>query len=353
MLKTKSIFTTTFEKANNKHSLSYVKKSLAKKIGSGILLAALAIFASETATYNSNANKMDALVSYKINYYANLSDYNTLKTQINNFNYTDSDFNKDLTTFKYLYTTEGNNVYQQMVNHNSLAYASRFASLIAIQHKYIDVNKKYQELLSQSKNIKMKNGEDINSYSYLLSSNIEDKANSIQFKKYISTAFKIGNNYTGYGTGLSLDKPIYDNMSALLKEKGYNENILFLPYDFLSSKAKYYEQDKSKEFIRIENDYKKNSDDYMLSLYKSGDMNKLRELFRMSRAFNYIITEKPLNDNKNNIDLQFSALNVALYSINSNFYYDTYEQLVSFQKLKGNLTPEKKAYYDNPLSFYY
>lgn len=349
MLKTQNIFSTKFK---NTSSILKFKKSFTKKIAAVIFLTAFAMVTWDLSVINTGAIKMDNIATYKINHYNSLIDYSNFKKEINNFVYTDNDFNKDLTTFKYLYEHKDNPIYEQMVNYNSNNYASKFASIMVFQNKYTDVNQKYQNLLNQSKNMKFNNGEDINSYSYIFSSDKPLKNDTIKFNKYISSSLRLGNNYTNYGKGLSANSKIYENMQLLLEENGYNKNILFLPPSFLKSKDSQYKKDKGNEYKRIIEEYKQNSDQYMLSLYKNGDMAKLKKLFKISKAFNYILVEKIIDDNKNNIDYAIPITSIIGNEIGYRSF-DLYEEMVLLQKIKGQGNSEKFDYYENSLSLYY
>lgn len=317
-----------------------------------IFLTAFVTATWDLSVINTGAIKMDNIATYKINHYNSLIDYSNLKKEINNFTYTDNDFNKDLTTFKYLYEHNDNPIYQQMVNYNSNNYASKFASIMAIQNKYTDVNQKYETLLNQSKNMKFNNGEDINSYSHLFSSDTSLKNDKINFNKYISSSLRLGNNYTNYGKGLSADSKIYENMQVLLEENGYHKNILFLPPSLLKSRDSQYKKDKGKEYQRIIEEYKQNSDQYIFSLYKNGDMAKLKKLFKISKAFNYILVEKIIDDNKNNIDYAIPITSIISDEIGYRSF-DFYEEMIFLQKFKGQKNSEKFDYYENSLSLYY
>lgn len=367
MLKTQNIFSTKFK---NTSSIFKFKKSWPKKFFTGFLLITAAVTALEFSTMNSTAIKYDNIVSYKVNLYNSLINYNNFKTQINNFKYTDDDFKKDMITFKYIYEHNDNKAYKEVIKYNTVNYASGLASIVANSDRYVDINTTYKNTLIKTQNIKL---EDIVESSmrdsvgihYRFKSEIYDLLKTDESIKYskdrmkqnkiISSSFRLGNNYANYDKALSADGRIYDNLQKLLKEKGYNENLLVLPYSFVSTKNAAYNTGKSEQdrYFNTVKTYQNNSDKILLSYYQSGNMEKLRELFKINRAFKYLMVDKSIEDNVKDINSLYNDYTIsaiASYKLNTGLYENI---IYDISKFKGDVSPEKSPYYEDSLGIFY
>lgn len=350
MLKTKNIF-------DKKYSYSKVSKnkitkvSLSKRVALGVGLTLAAISSWDLALINTYAIKINDIAEYKVNHYGGLTDYNSFKKQIESVPYSDAQFNYDLKTLDYLYGHKDNLMYRKMISYSNSGYGSFLVSAIVNNFEHKDPHKTYKKLLQETAS--MPNTKEIPSNLYSFTSrDITPENNKDIARVRMSSLFKLGNSYGSFGPSITINRAIYDNMNTYLKEKGYKEDLLFIDPN-LSYNREELTKTKSQsikylEEIRYSQD-KANAE--IEKYYRSGDLVKLKELFKMAHAFTYNIVEQPMsyiNKNAPSSNLISSILFDRIY--NGSVIYDSAGFI---SKVKGEYTPEKSVYYENPFGLYY
>ena len=347
------------------------KKGIFKKIAISSVLLFSAMTTWDLAVTASNIIQTKTLADYKYNYYNSLEDYNTLKNKINSVPYTDADFKRDLTLFSYIYGKDKDS--EGFRKKFIKKYGANNANIILYMNiRYNTPDKMAKEIIDYTKNIPIEqideweNHEKINndisdiSRKYLKDFSLDTKnkdkllntLNLIQLKKL-----------ERYGNSLPDDK-IYDNFSKILSSKGFNPYYFFLSKENINKESNLYknnitEFEKEKILTDLRNQVNKNND-LAIQYYKDGNLEKLRELFRLGNGFSQVIIKDP-SKKAIDINISYQSTFFALYFLNSlgftdekqMMYFDSAKQASVYAKYTGQMKPGQEKYYESFSSLFY
>lgn len=320
------------------------KASLAKKVIVGAMLTIAGIAACDVAILSGDVAKVNTIANYKVNHYKSLSSYSTFKSQIDAVPYTDAQFNKDLKVLDSIYNHQDNIMYNKVMSSASTAYGSFLGMMVLGDGKYIDQAARYNKLLSLTKDMPEKELKDLNPEIYRVFALDEAvKKDKVKWAMNSLASFRMSVSYATFGEGISLNKKLYENMERYLKEKGFDENILFISPELALSRGDRSEGIE-KFYTKVrESTQKANAE--LESVYRSGDKAKLKELLQMAYAFKYRIAgeiaQKTYNVGLVELPLSFKLIGDAENG------YGVAETIKWIAQKNSDYTPENSLYYDD------
>lgn len=346
MFKVKSIFNKDI--AYKEKSDKIGKTSLVEKVIVGLMITVAGIAACDVAILSSDVSKVNTIANYKVNHYKSLSSYSTFKSKIDAIPYTDAQFNKDLKVLDAIYNHQGNVMYNKVMSSASTAYGSFLGMMVLGDGKYIDQAARYNKLLSLTKDMPEKELKDLNPEIYRVFALDEAvKKDKVKWAMNSLASFRMSVSYATFGEGISLNKKLYENMERYFKEKGFDENILFISPELALSRGE--EGVWIQEFYTQAKESTQKANAELESIYRSGDKAKLKELLQMAYAFQYRIAgeiaQKTYNVGSIETPLSFQLMGDAENG------YGLAKSIRWIAQKNGNYIPENAIYYDNDFFF--
>lgn len=349
MLKTKNIFDKNVGyKEASKSKIN--KASLFKRVALGLALSITAVSSWDIAVNLTNIKHVADMVDYKVYNNAQINNYSTFKSKMEAVPYSDADFNRDLNIFKLTYI-DGNETFRK-----EISYGDGLDAILLLKYAYTDP----VAYLKEMSIVNQESVDDLNGDNARLKLNaekiqrIKDKykiksdgfsySEDLQVKKRAKSIFVVMNSDLNIAADNTY-APIYGNFERLLSEHGINKNMYLwrsayikMKLGEISSKEYQSEQDKIDREVAL-------NIETLKAYYKHGDLDKLREVFRLGNAFTSVTVDQSLKENAH-IGAPISAL-LMTYFDNNYDYYETIQQgAKEYQKMTGTLTPEKESLYD-------
>lgn len=355
MLKTKS--KSVFETRSTSVNKSIYKKSKLKKMIMGFAMMVGSIAAYDVAITATNIHHINSTISYKVENNAKLDNYSYFKEQMSAVPYSDADFKRDLLTFEYMYGYKGgDNPAFQKASHFTNGDGIMLKTMLSLNSNYNNPGLVYSELNNITKNHSEKevfNYDKYPEFNEAISKvyNTDKKYNKsfddINMRKQMSTYLMIS-----VDNNAQTKRNVYNNLSELLAENGFNKDIYFPDEGYLkrkneaSDKYGYGSEEVKKvdqENIEIINQLNKDIKHY----YESGNYDKLRELFKIGNSFRHVVAINPVDEVGNNYNIGIPVYVMLDYMINNT---DPMSNVISqaqyIEKNWGSMTKEKEGYYE-------
>ena len=349
MLNTKNIFDKNV--SYREASKSKINKaSLFKRVALGVALSIAAVSSWDMAVNLTNIKHVADMVDYKVYNNAQINNYSTFKSKMEAVPYSDADFNRDLNIFKLTYI-DGNETFRK-----AISYGDGLDMLLLLKYTYTDpvaylkemsfLNRESVDNLNGDNPSSTLNAEKIHRITdkYKIKSDGFSYSDDLQIKKRAKSIFVVMNSDLNIAANNTY-APIYGNFERLLSEHGINKNMYLwrsayikMKLGEISSKEYQSEQDKIDREVAL-------NIETLKAYYKHGDLDKLREVFRLGNAFTSVTVDQSLKENAH-IGFPISAM-LMTYFDNNYDYYETIQQgAKAYQKMTGTLTPEKEYFYD-------
>lgn len=347
MLKTKNIFDKTIiytEASKTKIN----KVSLFKRVALGVALSIAAVSSWDMAVNLTNIKHVANMVDYKIYNNAQINNYSTFKSKMEAVPYSDADFNRDLSIFKATYI-DGNETFRK-----AISYGDGLDAILLLKYTYTDPVAYLKEMsFVNQEPINDLNGDNPRSiFNAERIQRITDKykisgashSDDLQASKLSKSLFVVMNSDLNIAANNTY-APIYGNFERLLGEYGINKSMYLWTSAFIKLKTgKISAKEYQSEQDRIDREVALNIET-LKAYYKHGDLDKLREVFRLGNAFTSVAVDQSLKENAH-IGFPISAM-LMTYFDNNYDYYETIQQgAKAYQKMTGALTPEKESFYD-------
>lgn len=270
-------------KSINSYSLKnkFRKIPLYKKSIFTLMFILGALFISDTINTFSFVKNVSDNVDNRKNYYNNLSINGQLSKHVNNFNYSDEEFKKDLNLFKFIYIDNKNSPLYNGIQgrkYNPLQYNLSTLMLLKSYEKnyHIDPKKNFYDMEYSYVN----NTNDINYNQKEIS-----EQNIINYKRV-----KVFYSEMYAKQPLLVPLSSYEDIEKDIESKNFNYDVIFIKKEY--SKALYTSMTDNKRYKEItdliKKDNKKNMDK-IIKLYEQGKIKELRVLFSSINAYEDIL----------------------------------------------------------------
>lgn len=347
MLKTKNIFDKAISyKETNSGKIN--KASLLKRIALGVSLSIAAIASWDVAVNLTNIKHVADMVDYKAHNNAQINNYSTFKSKMEAVPYSEADFNRDLSIFKATYI-DGNETFRK-----AISYGDGLDAILLLKYTYTDpvaylkemsfVNQESVDNLNGDNLRSTLNSEKIQRITDKYKINGPSYSEDLQTSKLVKSLFVVMNSDLNIAANNTY-APIYGNFERLLNEHEINKNIYLWTSAFIKVKlGKISTSEYQAEQDKINGDVATNIET-LKTYYKNGDMDKLKEVFRLGNAFTSVVVDQSLKENAH-IGEPLSALVMSYLDKNYNYRQNIAESAKTYQKLSGSLNPEKESLYD-------
>lgn len=346
---TKSLFnqkTTTAEK-------SVIKRKTWKPIVMGALCLFGGFATYDVAVTASNIAHINKMVDYKIADNASLDNYSSFKARVMAVPYSDAQFKKDLNTFEYMYGYKGtdNEAFKKyMWRDGPVGSGVELNSILRMNFGFDNPGELYKDIYNFTK------GRDVKEMTGERERDFYSKINAIYdkhkpYKKDFSDpgmmkSIRANLSLVSSFTYIHSESKIYENLSQLLVEQGFN------PHSYFSSKEETRKVESiiglstSAENKVVFENYANQVDKNNIGLrtyYEKGDLKKLRELFKIGNGFSTVVVSDYIDGIKN--DYKVVAPFSSYYFQKEDSVYDLLKPAEVYSKYTGTLTPEKEKIY--------
>lgn len=333
------------------------KSVIKRKTWKPIVIGALCLFGG-MATYDvavtaSNIAHINKMVDYKIADRASLDNYSSFKARVMAVPYTDAQFKKDLNTFEYMYGYKGNeNVVFKNYMWRDRAVGSNVElnNMLVMNVRFDNPGELYKDIynFTKGRDVKEMTGErEKDFYNKISALHDEHRPYKKDFSdpgmmKLIRASLSLGSSYTY----MHSESKIYDNLSQLLVEQGFNPHSYFQNKEDVRKVESIVGLSTSAEnkviFENYAHQVDKNNRD-LRAYYEKGDLKKLRELFRIGNGFSTVVVSDYIDGIKNdyNVIAPFSSY----YFKKEDSVFDLLRPAEVYSKYTGSLTPEKEKIY--------
>lgn len=347
MLNTKNIFEKNV--SYREASKSKINKaSLFKRVALGVALSIAAVSSWDMAVNLTNIKHVADMVDYKVYNNAQINNYSTFKPKMEAVPYSDADFNRDLNIFKLTYI-DGNETFRK-----AISYGDGLDMLLLLKYTYTDpvaylkemsfLNQESVDNVNGDNPTSKLNAEKIQRITDKYKINGSSYSEDLQTSKLVKSLFVVMNSDLNIAAN-NMYAPVYGNFERLLSEHGINKNMYLWTSAFIKVKlGKISATEYQAEQDKINRDVATNIET-LKTYYKNGDMDKLKEVFRLGNAFTSVVVDQSLKENAH-IGEPLSALVMRYLDNNYNYRQNIAESAKKYQKLSGSLNPEKESLYD-------
>lgn len=334
------------------------KSVIKRKTWKPLVIGALCLFGG-FATYDvaitaSNIAHVNKMIDYKIANNASLDNYSSFKARVMAVPYSDAQFKKDLNTFEYMYGYKGTDnaaFNQYMWPDRPIGSDVELNAMLQMNARVDNPGELYKDIYNFTKGRDVKEMTDGRKYSFYEGINAihnkhkpyEKVLGDPEMMKAIRGNMSLSASYTY----LHSERKIYDNLSKLLAEQGFNAQAYFPAKENVKKIDAVLGKPDSPEKKAIYENYGNQVDKNNKALrayYEKGDFKKLRELFKIGNGFSKVVVSDYIDSIKNDYNLG--------YSFSSYLYQDEMLGTTNFlkpaelySKYTGSLTPEKEKIY--------
>ncbi|MDI6975974.1 hypothetical protein [Serratia sp. Se-RSBMAAmG] len=341
----------------NQKTSNAEKSVIKRKTWKPIVIGALCLFGG-FATYDvavtaSNIAHINKMVDYKIADRASLDNYSSFKARVMAVPYTDAQFKKDLNTFEYIYGYKGtdNAAFKKyMWRDGPVGSGVELNTMLQMNFNLDNLGEFYKDVYNFTKGLDVKKmtGEREKDF-YRKISAIHDKHKPYKkdfsdpgMMKAIRANLSLGSSYTY----MHSESKMYDNLSQLLTEKGFNAQAYFPKKEDVKKLDAVIGKSGSPEakatYENYDNQMNKNNE-ALRAYYEKGDFKKIRELFKIGNGFSTVVVSDYIDGIKN--DYKVIEPFSSYYFKKEDSVFDLLRPAEVYSKYTGTLTPEKEKIY--------
>lgn len=344
---------TLFNQKTTNEEKSLIKRNTWKPIVIGALCLFGGFATYDVAVTASNITHINKMIDYKIADNASLDNYGSFKARVMAVPYSDAQFKKDLNTFEYMYGYKGtdNAAFKQYMWRDRPAGSGvELNAILQMNAKVDNPSELYKDIYNFTKGRDVKEMTDERKNDFYSKINaIHDKhklykrvLGDTQMMKSIRASMSLSSSYTY----IHSESKIYNNLSHLLAEQGFNAQAYFpTKEDVKKIEARVGKSDSPEAkavYMNYDNQVDKNNE-ALRAYYEKGDFKKLRELFKIGNGFSTVVVSDYIDGIKNdyNVVAPFSSY----YFQKEDSVFDLLKPAEIYSKYTGTLTSEKEKIY--------